>query len=85
MLTSPFSRTMIDIGCIIEDGTPEDRMGNRSNYMAHGLISLPGNDREWSVYATRRVAEAPTFGCVGSRTASMDSSRFVLTTRVVIC
>jgi len=31
---------------------PEDRQGNRSNYMAWGLVALPGNDRELSVYAT---------------------------------
>jgi len=31
---------------------PEDRRGNRSNYMAWGLVTLPGNDRELSVYAT---------------------------------
>ena len=34
-------------------------MGNRSNYMAHGLVSLPGNDREWSVYATEARGEGP--------------------------
>jgi hypothetical protein len=31
---------------------PEDRAGNRSNYMAWGLVQLPGQDREYSVYAT---------------------------------
>lgn len=31
---------------------PKDRGGNRSNYMAWGLLQLPGNDREVSVYAT---------------------------------
>jgi hypothetical protein len=33
---------------------PQDRDGNRANYMTHGLLQLPGNDRELSVYATER-------------------------------
>jgi len=31
---------------------PEDRDGNRSNYMAWGLVELPGCKKELSVYAT---------------------------------
>jgi hypothetical protein len=31
---------------------PKDRDGNRSNYMTRGLLQLPGNRRELSVYAT---------------------------------
>ena len=31
---------------------PKDRDGNRSNYMAWGLLKLPGSDKEYSVYAT---------------------------------
>jgi hypothetical protein len=31
---------------------PEDRDGNRSNYMTWGLVRLPGAEREYSVYAT---------------------------------
>ncbi|MEY4201245.1 MAG: hypothetical protein RLZZ265_2985, partial [Verrucomicrobiota bacterium] len=31
---------------------PKDRDGNRSNYMAWGLLQLPGQGRELSVYAT---------------------------------
>lgn len=31
---------------------PEDRGGNRSNYMTSGLLRLPAEDRELSVYAT---------------------------------
>jgi hypothetical protein len=31
---------------------PEDRDGNRSNYMTWGLVKLPRNDRQLSVYAT---------------------------------
>lgn len=31
---------------------PADRDGNRSNYMAWGLLSLPGKEKEYSAYAT---------------------------------
>lgn len=31
---------------------PQDRDGNRSNYMAWGLVKLPGVEDEYSVYAT---------------------------------
>ena len=37
---------------------PKDRDGNRSNYMTWGVVQLPGDDRELSVYAT----EAGTVG-----------------------
>lgn len=39
--------------------TPEDRDGNRSNYMTWGLVQLPGNDREYSVYATEAYYTGP--------------------------
>jgi hypothetical protein len=38
---------------------PEDRDGNRSNYMAWGLVKLPENDREYSVYATEAYYAGP--------------------------
>jgi len=38
---------------------PEDRDGNRSNYMTWGLVQLPGNDRECSVYATEAYYTGP--------------------------
>jgi hypothetical protein len=38
---------------------PEDRDGNRSNYMAWGLLELPGNDRELSVYAKEAYYTGP--------------------------
>jgi len=38
---------------------PEDRDGNRSNYMTRGLLQLPGQDRELSVYATEAYYEGP--------------------------
>ena len=37
---------------VIPEDAPEDRKGNRSNYMAWGLVPTPGNDREYSVYAS---------------------------------
>lgn len=44
---------------IIPGTAPQDRMGNRSNYMANGLVSLSENDRGWSVYATEAYYEGP--------------------------
>ena len=38
---------------------PKDRDGNRSNYMAWGLVRLPGNDRELSVYASEAYYTGP--------------------------
>jgi len=38
---------------------PKDRDGNRSNYMTRGLLTLPGNDRELSVYATEAYYAGP--------------------------
>lgn len=38
---------------------PKDRDGNRSNYMANGLLQLPGKDRELSVYATEAYYTGP--------------------------
>lgn len=38
---------------------PEDRDGNRSNYMAWGLLQLPGSDRELSVYAKEAYYAGP--------------------------
>ncbi len=37
---------------VIPPDAPQDRRGNRSNYMAWGLVQLPGDDRELSVYGT---------------------------------
>ncbi|MBC8354559.1 MAG: hypothetical protein H8E66_21395 [Planctomycetes bacterium] len=37
---------------VIPEDAPEDRKGNRSNYMAWGLVPTSGNDREYSVYAS---------------------------------
>ena len=38
---------------------PEDRTGNRSNYMAWGMVKLPDNDREYSMYATEAYYTGP--------------------------
>ncbi len=38
---------------------PKDRDGNRSNYMTWGLLQLPGDDRELSVYATEAYYTGP--------------------------
>ena len=38
---------------------PENRDGNRSNYMTWGLLQLPGQDRELSVYATEAYYAGP--------------------------
>lgn len=36
---------------VIPRDAPADRQGNRSNYMAWGLVQLPDQPGEWSVYA----------------------------------
>ena len=38
---------------------PEDRDGNRSNYMTWGLVQLPGNDKQYSIYATEAYYTGP--------------------------
>lgn len=38
---------------------PQDRAGNRSNYMAHGLLEIPGHPGELSVYATEAYYTGP--------------------------
>ena len=44
---------------VISEDAPEDRDGNHSNYMARGLLQLPSNDRELSVYATEAYYTGP--------------------------
>jgi hypothetical protein len=36
-----------------------DRDGNRSNYMANGLVRLPASDREYAVYGTEAYYRGP--------------------------
>jgi hypothetical protein len=45
---------------VIPPDAPQDRRGNRSNYMAWGLVQLPGNDREYSVYGTEAYYTGPS-------------------------
>ncbi len=44
---------------VIPEDAPEDRGGNRSNYMAWGVVQLPHSDRELSVYATEAYYTGP--------------------------
>ena len=44
---------------IIPEWAPEDRSGNRSNYMAWGLLTLPQQPDEMSVYATEAYYTGP--------------------------
>lgn len=44
---------------VIPMSAPKDRDGNRSNYMASGLVRLPGNDREYAVYGTEAYYTGP--------------------------
>jgi len=44
---------------VIPQTAPEDRDGNRSNYMAHGLLQLPGKPDELSVYGTEAYYAGP--------------------------
>lgn len=44
---------------VIPRTAPKDRIGNRSNYMANGLLALPGNDREYAVYGTEAYYVGP--------------------------
>ena len=37
---------------IIPESAPKDRSGNRSNYAANGLLSLPGHPNRMSIYGT---------------------------------
>jgi hypothetical protein len=44
---------------LIPEDAPQDRDGNRSNYMTWGLVQLPGNNKEYSVYATEAYYTGP--------------------------
>lgn len=44
---------------VIPQSAPADRAGNRSNYMANGLLSLPGSPREYAVYGTEAYYTGP--------------------------
>lgn len=44
---------------VIPITAPKDRDGNRSNYMARGLVQLPGDPKNLSVYATEAYYAGP--------------------------
>jgi hypothetical protein len=44
---------------VIPESAPKDRAGNRSNYMTWGVLALPGDKRELSVYASEAYYEGP--------------------------
>lgn len=65
---------------------PQDRSGNRSNYMAWGLLQQPGNEREISVYATEAYYAGPgsrvrrfTFRTDGFVSASAPDDGWIIT------
>jgi|GEM_PF-2153221 len=63
---------------------PKDRDWNRSNYMANGVLQLPGHERELSVYATEAYYQGPgsrlrrfTFRVDGFVSASADKGEVI--------
>ena len=44
---------------VIPTTAPQDRDGNRSNYLANALLMLPGNDHQYAVYGTEAYYEGP--------------------------
>ncbi len=44
---------------VIPRTAPQDRDGNRSNYMANALLKLPGDERHYSVYGTEAYYAGP--------------------------
>jgi len=44
---------------VIPETAPKDRKGNRSNYMAWGMVEIPGHPNHLSVYATEAYYTGP--------------------------
>ena len=44
---------------VIPEPAPKDRKGNRSNYMAWGMVEIPGHPNHLSVYATEAYYTGP--------------------------
>lgn len=44
---------------LIPETAPQDRSGNRSNYMAWGIVAIPGRPKHLSVYATEAYYTGP--------------------------
>ena len=75
---------------LIPISAPEDRDGNRSNYMTWGLLQLPGSPRELSVYATEAYYAGPgsrlrrfTFRVDGFVSAHADETTGELITKAL--
>lgn len=75
---------------VIPEDAPQDRSGNRSNYMTWGMVQLPGNDREYSVYATEAYYTGPdsrvrrfTYRVDGFVSATGGSQGGTLTTKPI--
>jgi hypothetical protein len=47
------------LDAVIPTTAPEQRDGNRSNYMAWGVVQLPGSENEWSVYGKEAYYTGP--------------------------
>lgn len=45
---------------VIPRTAPQDRDGNRSNYMANALVGLPGDERHYAVYGTEAYYRGPS-------------------------
>lgn len=58
---------------LIPNEAPQERDGNRGNYMARGLVR--GNDREYFVYATEGYGYEDTDGIAGFKMTSAPSGR----------
>jgi hypothetical protein len=58
---------------LIPNEAPQERDGNRGNYMARGL--LRGNEREYFVYATEGYGYEDTDGITGFKKSSSPSGR----------
>ncbi len=76
---------------LIPEDAPSDRSGNRSNYMARGILQLPGSDSELSVYATEAYYTGPdsrlrrfTFRTDGFVSLRSESDPGSLTTKSVL-
>jgi len=75
---------------VIPEDAPEDRRGNRSNYMAWGLVQLPGDKDRLTVYATEAYYTGPdsrvrrfTFRLDGFVAATADQGGGRLVTKPV--
>ncbi|MEC9331641.1 MAG: hypothetical protein VX409_04325 [Verrucomicrobiota bacterium] len=47
------------LDAVVPESAPKDRQGNRSNYMAWGLVEIPGRPNHLSVYATEAYYTGP--------------------------